>query len=91
MRLVVALAAVVLLAAGCSDSVNPTSVCEDPPQIELDRMERAAAPGSDVRLDPNPVSVGERAKLTVDGPAELTSEYATWQCWDGDVWVVTHH
>lgn len=91
-RVSLALAAVILLLAGCSGDAAEAGFGCQPAPIEQRNPDLAGV----LSLSPSPVTPGATAVLTVAEdpdartPQELVGWGATWECWNGDEWVATH-
>ena len=96
-----------ILGGGCSNNTSSTSEgtsatlianttsstgqaeCVAPPQTEIDRVSPVA-----MSVEPNPVSAGDRATLTMQGDGlddATTGPGVEWQCWEGSSWITTNY
>jgi hypothetical protein len=69
-------------------TTSVTDTCVDPPASELAQVTSVV-----LTVDPNPVTPGSKATLSIDSrlPAGLVDGVAAWwQCWNGIAWIDTH-
>jgi hypothetical protein len=69
-------------------TTSVTGTCVEPPVSE-----RTSSSSVTLTVDPNPVTAGSVASLSIDSrlPGELVDGVATWwQCWNGTEWVDTY-
>lgn len=82
-------AAILIVAVGACTPGG--SECEEPPEEELQNTESAFG----VSVEPNPVTAGAEATLSVSPSEETPADFigglgVDWECWTGSEWVQTH-
>lgn len=82
------MALVLILAVGaCTSGGN----CSEPPEDEL----RTDDSAFEIDAEPNPVTAGAQATLSVSASEEMSRDFVgglgvDWECWDGSEWIKTH-